>query len=256
MERKVINGEEELDYVCPECGATFSEGDVECPTCGIEFDWSEELEYLCPECGTIVDHDQYTCPGCEARFTKDPSGEMVIEYEPDPEPPSVDELLDTAIDEVMIRPEGELEELGPEEDLVGREDPGFEDLEGTEDQDGEGDEEANEEADGEADGEDRRATAAPVVEAGQNGGMDRTPDVYPGGFTKLGILFLFLALLSLVFTVFMARYDTWIQGATEESMGTNQKYGFLAGLGGFTLFILMAVYDLMRTPKESTEASG
>ena len=244
MERKVINGEDELEYVCPECGGTFNEGDVECPTCHVEFDWSEELEYLCPECGTIVDHDQDTCPGCEARFSKDESGEMVIEYEPDPEPPTVDELLDTAIDEVMVRPDGELEEPEAEEEVEGPEEMGFEDLEAEEDQDEPG---GPVEVTG---------TAAPVEEGPPTVEADSGPDLYPGGFTKLGILFLFLALLSLVFTVFMARYDTWIQGAAEESMGTSQRYGFLAGLGGFTLFVLMAVYDLMRAPKESGETSG
>jgi RNA polymerase subunit RPABC4/transcription elongation factor Spt4 len=244
MERKVINGEEDLEYVCPECGGTFNEGDSECPTCHIEFDWSEELEYLCPECGTIVEPDQDTCPGCEARFSKDADGEMIIEYEPDPEPPTVDQLLDTAIDEVMVRPNGRPEELEAEEEWE-EEVPDtipFEDLEAIEDE-----VEEPEEA---------PALATTGVEGMADNGTDQTYDLYPGGFTKLGILFLFLALLSLVFAVFMARYDTWIQGAAEESMGTNQKYGYLAGLGGFTLFILMAVYDLMRTPKESGEASS
>jgi RNA polymerase subunit RPABC4/transcription elongation factor Spt4 len=245
MERKVINGEEDLEYVCPECGGTFSEGDSECPTCHVEFDWSEELEYLCPECGTIVDPDQDICPGCEAKFSKDANGEMVIEYEPDPEPPTVDQLLDTAINEVMVRPNGtpdvpEVEE--EEEEKEGPEAISFEDLEATE----EGGEES----------EDGPALATSEIQDSPDEGTDQISELYPGGFTKLGILFLFLALISLVFTVFMARYDTWIQGAAEESMGTNQKYGFLAGLGGFTVFILMAVYDLMRAPKEPLEASS
>ncbi len=240
MERKVINGEEDLEYVCPECGATFSEGDATCPTCGIEFDWSEELEYLCPECGSVVDPEGASCPGCNAEFSTDENGEMVIQYEPDVEPPSVEELLDTAIDEVMVHPNGEPEdEEARDEDATG-DDLDFEDLEGK------GGEVGEEPSDAEpAEPVEASPTATPAKAVGGE------TDLYPGGFSRLGLVFLFLALLSLIFAVLMARYDTWIQGAAEESMGSNQRMGFLAGLGGFAVFILMAVVDLIRSPRKA-----
>ena len=98
--------EEVLEYECPECGATFKEGEANCPDCGLEFDWSEELEYLCPECGTLVDPDSAQCPGCAAKFSKEENGDVLIEYEhqPSEEPSSVEEMLDAAIDEVMVHP--------------------------------------------------------------------------------------------------------------------------------------------------------
>lgn len=64
-----------------------------------------------------------------------------------------------------------------------------------------------------------------------------------------GLVFVTMALMALLFTIVMARYDTWIQGAAEESMGDNQRMLFYAGLVAFTLFIVVAVADLLRTPK-------
>ncbi len=58
-----------------------------------------------------------------------------------------------------------------------------------------------------------------------------------------------IAIVALVFTIVMARYDTWVQGAAEESMGDNQKMLFYAGLVVFAGCILVAVADLLRTPK-------
>ena len=95
-----------LEYVCPECGETFDEGAAECAGCGIEFDWSEEMEYLCPQCGTVVDPDQARCPGCAAEFSMDGNGEYTIEYEPEAPPASEEDMLDAAIDEALVRPNG------------------------------------------------------------------------------------------------------------------------------------------------------
>ena len=43
-----------LEYECPECGASFTEGTPECSGCGLHFEWSEEPVYECPECGVEV----------------------------------------------------------------------------------------------------------------------------------------------------------------------------------------------------------
>jgi DNA-directed RNA polymerase subunit RPC12/RpoP len=221
-----------LEYVCPECGATFAEGVEECASCGLEFDWSEELEYLCPECGTMVDPDQARCPGCGAKFSMEANGDVLIEYEPEVEQPSVEELLEAAIDEVRVRPEGEPEPTGEQAPVDEVKAP-------------------VRAVEARAKSEVPAARPKPTVE------VDvvpvEAPKLYPGGFTALGVVFITLAVLSLVFTVLMARYDTWIQGAAEESMGDNQRMGFLAGLIGFSVFMVVAVYDLLRSPgkKES-----
>ncbi len=223
-----------LEYVCPECGETFEEGSEECSSCGIEFDWSEELEYLCPECGTVVDPDQDRCPGCAAKFSKEENGDVLIEYEPDAAPLTVEEMLEAAISEVTIHPvekvsfgtttylhPAEVPEKGPmkmEAASSHKEDPA---------------------------GSPRTASDGIDEDLPLNEGPKR----YPGGFTAIGILFIAIAITALVFTIVMARYDTWVQGAAEESMGDNQKMLFYAGLVVFAGCIMVAVADLLRTPK-------
>lgn len=221
-----------LEYVCPECGATFEEGSDSCEECGLEFDWTEEMEYLCPECGTIVDRNQSRCPGCGAKFSTGEGGDLIIEYEPDAEPPTVDELLEMAINEVRRRPrvakevdEPSVEVKSPRPKQTGSEELGS------------------------------PAPPRPKVptdkrsEALSHDVMEGAPRLFPGGFTLIGLVFVILAVLALLFTIVMARYDTWIQGAAEESMGDNQRMMFMAGFVAFTIFLLVAIWDLLRTPR-------
>ena len=223
-----------LEYVCPECGDTFEVGSEECTNCGMEFDWSEELEYLCPECGTVVDPDEDRCPGCAAKFSKEENGDVLIEYEPDMDPPTVEEMLEAAISEVTVHPvekvafgtttylhPAEVPEKGPMKKEV-----------------------ASSRKEGQA-GSPRTASAA--VDEGLD--LNDGPKLYPGGFTAIGILFIVIAIAALVFTIVMARYDTLVQGAAEESMGDNQRMLFYAGLVVFAGCIMVAVADLLRTPK-------
>lgn len=230
---------EALEYVCPECGETFEEGADECSGCGIEFDWSDEMEYLCPECGTVVDPDISRCPGCAARFSKEGNGDVLIEYEPDRDPPTVDEMLAAAIDESIIRPESEVEpEVEPEAEgsvIVQRQTP------------------------------ERKALAevplaastvkTPKAAVAATDEVVDQPRLYPGGFTIVGLVFVTMAMVALLFTITVARYDTWVQGATEENMGDNQLMYFYAGLVAFTVFIVIAVMDLLRTPKGIPESA-
>ncbi|UCC92597.1 MAG: zinc ribbon domain-containing protein [Thermoplasmata archaeon] len=220
-----------LEYVCPECGATFDEGAEDCASCGIEFDWSEEMEYLCPECGTVVDPDQAQCPGCAAKFSMHDDGELLIEYEPEAPKASDEDLLDAAIDESIIRPNGTVvlsEDM--EDDVMDR---------GPTPQ-------ADEEIEPEPGEEELESTPADEVEVEVH--MDH-PRLYPGGFTLLGLVFAVLALMALAASIVVARYDTWIQGAAEESMGENQMMIFYACLTAFAVFIIIAVLDLLRTPR-------
>lgn len=219
-----------LEYVCPECGETFEEGSEQCTSCGLEFDWSEEMEYLCPECGTVVDPDQARCPGCGAKFSMQTEGELLIEFEPDAPKRSVIDMLEEAIDEVIIRPNGTVVEVAHPETPI---EVASEETPPAKDPASEGP---------------PPSTGIKAAPAGPEVASDH-PRLYPGGFTLAGLVFAVLALMALLFTVVMARYDTWIQGAAEESMGDNQRMMFYGGLVAFTLFIVIAVADLLRTPK-------
>jgi predicted RNA-binding Zn-ribbon protein involved in translation (DUF1610 family) len=224
---------ESLEYVCPECGNTFDEGADMCDSCGIEFDWTEEMEYLCPECGTVVDPDQSRCPGCAAKFSMHSDGELTIEFEPDAPPATVEDLLDAAIDESIVRPNGTIVRSEDMEEEV----PTL------------GDGPARPPDDGE---EPEDEALDPVEAAPDEPHVDTSPPyvrLYPGGFTLVGFVFAILALLALAFTIVVARYDTWVQGAAEESMGDNQLMIFYMGLAAFAVFIFIAVADLLRTPR-------
>lgn len=227
-----------LEYVCPECGVTFDEGAEKCASCGIEFDWSEVMEYLCPECGTVVDPDQARCPGCGAKFSMQGDGEITIEFQPEDPPASEEDMLDAAIDEALIRPNGTIarsEEM--EEDVA---DWGLDTMVGPGPGPGPGPEPQ------EAAGAEASPPEGPPAGADAVG---QYPRLYPGGFTLLGLVFAILALLALLFSIVVARYDTWIQGAAEESMGDDQLMFFYAGLLAFTVCITIAVADLLRTPR-------
>ena len=219
-----------LEYVCPECGETFDEGAEDCASCGMEFDWSEEMEYLCPECGTVVDPDQARCPGCGAMFSMHSDGEITIEYELEGPPASDQDLLEAAIDESIIKPNGTIVMSEETEEVVnlGTVEPMAKVI-------------APEQTEPQPAAQSEEVPAADAVEA--------YPRIYPGGFTLVGLVFAILALLALAFTIVVGRYDTWVQGAAEESMGDNQMMLFYAGLSAFAISILIAVVDLLRTPK-------
>ncbi len=221
-----------LEYVCPDCGETFEEGSEECSSCGMEFDWSEELEYLCPECGTVVDPDEDRCPGCAAKFSKEENGDVLIEYEPDTDPPTDEEMLEAAISEVTVHPVekasfGRTTYLHPSG--VPKKGPMKKEVA------------SNHVVD--------RTDPSPTADAAKDEDLYKGPKLYPGGFTVVGILFIVIAIMALLFTIVMARYDTWVQGAAEESMGDNQRMLFYSGLAVFAGCIMVAVVDLLRTPK-------
>jgi predicted RNA-binding Zn-ribbon protein involved in translation (DUF1610 family) len=231
-----------LEYVCPECGSTFVEAAEHCTSCGLEFDWTEEMEYLCPECGTVVDPDQARCPGCGATFSMHGDGEITIEYEPEKPRATDQDLLEAAIDESIVRPNGTvvLTDLMEDSD----QDPG---IPGTE---------AREEPEGPPDvsqpGSIAESKDVPAIERATRA----YPRLYPGGFTLVGFVFAVMALMALAFTIVVARYDTWVRGAVEESMGDKQLMLFYLGLSVFAIFIIIAVADLLRTPRGDTVGLG
>jgi len=56
--------EEEMEDVCPECGSPLDPTDIECPSCGAQF----EVALECPNCGAAVSEDDTACPSCGVSF--------------------------------------------------------------------------------------------------------------------------------------------------------------------------------------------
>jgi DNA-directed RNA polymerase subunit RPC12/RpoP len=220
----------ELEYECPECGATFPEGAEKCPDCGTEFDWDEEPEYECPECGAKVQPDTKECPICKAQFV--PEGwedisrdEAVIEGDL---PASDYEMLEAAVAETIVLPKQDEAEEAPEEGALGEE------------PEAPPSEEVAEEAPPE-----EVAEEADALEA-----AERAPQRYPGGFSLVGLVFIILSGGALIFTIVALRWDTLARGMEYESIGSTQMSIVMVGLVGFIVCAAISVYDLFRGPKE------
>jgi len=77
VEREVS---ELVEYECPECGDTVTEGDTECENCGEKF---EVEQFGCPSCGSLVPENSSECLECGEEFEieDDVQDVEVVEYE-------------------------------------------------------------------------------------------------------------------------------------------------------------------------------
>jgi endogenous inhibitor of DNA gyrase (YacG/DUF329 family) len=126
--------EDDLDFLCPECGTPFTEGAASCPGCGVPLDWEEEEEY--------------------------PHPEDVLEGGP------------------TIEPTG--------------------------------------------------------------------PELHGGLFSTTGLVFAFLTMVAFIATVLALRWDTWIGGEPEETIGDRQLILIYAGAAGTAICAIIALVDSLR----------
>jgi DNA-directed RNA polymerase subunit RPC12/RpoP len=59
---------EELDFKCPECGASVDASVMVCPECSAEF---KEDEFECPVCSSLVSADMKLCMHCGEKFDEE-----------------------------------------------------------------------------------------------------------------------------------------------------------------------------------------
>lgn len=59
---------EDLDFRCPECGASVDGTTEVCPECSAEF---KEGEFECPVCGSAVTSDAKMCIVCSEKFEEE-----------------------------------------------------------------------------------------------------------------------------------------------------------------------------------------
>jgi len=79
--QKRKNNSEDMDFRCPECGASV-DGTVEvCPECNAEFKLDE---FECPVCGSAVSSDAKACMVCNERFEEEETFECPHCGEPIP----------------------------------------------------------------------------------------------------------------------------------------------------------------------------
>ena len=161
--------EEELEYECPECGASLPAGTKFCTACKAEIDWG----------------------GGENDAVDEILEDITKSMEPDEE----------ADEEATEVPE-ELEEVPPGEILE---------------------------------------EIPPVAQKG--------PKLYGGLFSVVGLTFIVLTVAALIATILALRWDTWINGAAEESIGDRQALFVYLGVAGTAVCAIVSVVDVLRNRK-------
>jgi predicted nucleic acid-binding Zn-ribbon protein len=199
---------EEAGYECPECGTTFPEGVSNCPGCGIEFNWDEDPQESVEE---AIDR-------------------LVSETEKPPAEAPVEEEAPVEADEGVPEEPPELsEEAIPEET---EEVPG-------------GVPEAIEEAEEGVPWEPPEAVPEAIPEGGVE--VPPGPRLYGGVLSWYGLAFAVLAFVALLATVIAIRWDTWIGGGAEESIGDRQVMFIYLGAAATIVCALITVVDTLRS---------
>ncbi|MCK4456671.1 MAG: zinc ribbon domain-containing protein [Thermoplasmata archaeon] len=108
----VVEGEEDVEFECPVCGASVASDATSCPECDAEFAGDEEAEFECPVCQAIVASDASSCPSCG------------VEFESEEEAPAEEEAAEEFEEgEAILVPEEPAEEV--EEEAVELPEPEF-----------------------------------------------------------------------------------------------------------------------------------
>lgn len=85
---------------------------------------------------------------------------------------------------------------------------------------------------------------------------DVREDTVPPGpvFSRWGLVFALLTAVAFLGTLVLLRWDTWVGGAAEESIGEDQRALIYAGAVATTAFAIMAILDIIRGQAKATGA--
>ena len=210
--------EEELEYECPECGASLPAGTKFCTACKAEIDWGggendavdEILEDITKSMEPEEEADEEG-PEVPQEATEEESMAPEEAVEEEPEAP------EEAIEEESKAPEEAVEEepVLPEEEVP---------------------EELEETPPGEM-----LEDVPPVAH--------KRPKLYGGLFSVVGLAFIVLTVAALIATILALRWDTWINGAAEESIGDRQALFVYLGVAGTAVCAIVSVVDVLRNRK-------
>ncbi len=65
-------------------------------------------------------------------------------------------------------------------------------------------------------------------------------------FSRWGVIFALLTALGFLGTILLLRWDTWVRGAPEETIGDEQRVSIYAGAVATTAFAILAILDIVR----------
>ena len=190
----------------------------------------EEEQFECPECGNLFGVGTMTCPGCGMAFEWDEEeteealdelieqvgagevGETAAPYDPSP---GTEDVADPASDEVTEAPY----DPTPEPEPVAAP-ASYEEME------------------------------APSEVPVEEGPMAlEGPVVKKKALSMLGIAFAVLAVISVIGLMVVLNYDTWINGAEENSIGDTQMMYVYLAVVAVIVCLLVVVFDFMRNRK-------
>ena len=77
----------------------------------------------------------------------------------------------------------------------------------------------------------------------------KKPRLYAGLFSVVGLAFIVLTVAALVATILALRWDTWINGAAEESIGDRQALFVYLGVAGTVVCAIVSFVDVLRNRK-------
>ena len=75
-------------------------------------------------------------------------------------------------------------------------------------------------------------------------------------FSRWGLSFTLLTALSFAGTLLLLRWDTWVRGASEDSIGDDQRVLIYAGAVTTTVFAILAILDIVRGQAKAVGVSG
>ena len=74
----------------------------------------------------------------------------------------------------------------------------------------------------------------------------KEPRLYGGIFSVFGLAFVILTVLALIATIIALRWDMWIGGASEETIGDHQKLYIYLGVVGIVVCAVVSFVDVFR----------
>jgi hypothetical protein len=75
-------------------------------------------------------------------------------------------------------------------------------------------------------------------------------------FSQWGLVFTLLTALGFAGTLLLMRWDTWVRGAAEDSIGDDQRLLIYAGAVATTVFAILAILDIVRGQSKPVASPG
>jgi len=75
-------------------------------------------------------------------------------------------------------------------------------------------------------------------------------------FTRLGLVLMMLTGLAFLATILLMRWDTWVQGAAEDSIGDDQRVLIYAGAVATAAFAILAILEIFRGQTKPAGVAG